>query len=67
MMIPNPPHPHRHRRHRLLITLPILLLTTPLIACSSVTTESKVAQAYNSAGLIKVPPYDRSIFSSTNF
>ena len=47
----------------------ILSLLAALPACTPayVPTSSEVAQAYNSSGLISVPPYTRTIFSSSNF
>ena len=40
-----------------------------LAACSPsyVPTPDEVAQAYESSGMVPIPPYTRTIFSSNNF
>jgi hypothetical protein len=45
------------------------LALTATTACTGTSTKLSggVSQAYNSTGVIDVPSYNRSIFSSTNF
>jgi len=45
----------------------IIVALAVLSGCSPVPSTYSVAQAYESSGIITVPPYTRTIFSGTNF
>lgn len=56
--------------HAKTMTLLVLLAQLGLTACAGpadVGPTRLVEQAYNTPGIIKVPPYRRTIFSTTDF